>query len=104
MTNISRIDPSTHSIVDEPYTDGRARPISKYEAVFSQLKPGQRLRCPDGTASRLSAQLKKWLASEGHKGAIVRARERCDDGQGGVWWMLPEQKPKTVWQGLRKAA
>lgn len=105
MTMTNRIDPSTLSIVDEPYTDGRARPISKYEAVFSQLKPGQRLRCPDGTASRLSAQLKKWLASEGHKGAIVRARERCDDGQGGVWWMLPEEKPKTVWRDLeRKAA
>ncbi len=104
MTKISRIDPSALSIVDEPYTDGRARPVSKYEAVFSQLKPGQRLRCPDGTASRLSAQLKKWLASNGHKNAMVRARERCDDGQGGVWWIKPEEKPKTVWQGLRKAA
>ena len=104
MTNISRIDPSTLSIVDEPYTDVRARPVSKFEPVFSKLKRGQRLRCPDGTASRISAQLKKWLASKGHKGVIVRAKERCDDGQGGVWWMLPEEKPKTVWQGLRKAA
>ncbi len=104
MTKISRIDPSALSIVDEPYTDGRARPISKYEAIFSELPQNQRLRCPDGTASRLSAQLKKWLAGKGHKGAIVRAKERCDDGQGGVWWMLPEEKPRTVWQELRKAA
>ncbi len=104
MTKPSRIDPSALSIVDEPYTDGRARPVSKYEEIFSRVEQNKRLRCPTGTASRLSGQLKKWLASKGHKDAVVRARERCNDGQGGVWWIKPEEKPKTVWQGLRKAA
>lgn len=104
MTKIFRIDPSALSIVDEPYTDGRSRPVSKYEEIFSQLEQDKRLRCPAGTACKLSGRLKHWLAKQGHKDAVVRARERCDDGQGGVWWIKPDEKPKTVWQGLRKAA
>jgi hypothetical protein len=35
---------------------------------------------------------------------IVRARERCDDGLGGVWWIKEAEKPKTVWRGLEKKA
>lgn len=104
-TPINFLDPSTLRIVDEPYKDGRASPVSKYEAIFSALKPGQRLVCQHGSASRLSAQLRNWLEKKGHKNVIVRARERCDDGLGGVWWIQEDPKPKTVWRGLeRKAA
>lgn len=102
---ISFIDPSTLRIVDEPYKDGRATSVSKYEPIFSALKPNQRMVCPAGSGSRLAAQLKQWLANKGHKSPVVRARERCDDGLGGVWWIQEAKKPKTVWQDLeRKAA
>ena len=101
---INFLDPSTLRIVDEPYKDGRASPVSKYEPIFSALKPGQRLVCPHGSASRLSAQLRNWLEKKGVKEPIVRARERCDDGEGGVWWIQEAAKPKTVWRGLEKKA
>lgn len=101
---IQFIDPSTLRIVDEPYKDGRASPVSKYEPIFSALKPNQRMVCPAGAGSRLAAQLRKWLMNKGHKDPIVRARERCDDGMGGVWWIKEAEKPKTIWRGLEKAA
>ena len=97
---INFLDPSTLRIVDEPYKDGRASPVSKYEAIFSALKPNQRMVCPQGSASRLSAQLRNWLEKKGHKAPIVRARERCDDGLGGVWWIKEAEKPRTVWAGI----
>ena len=99
---INFLDPSTLRIVDEPYKDGRASPVSKYEPIFSKLKPGQRIVCPTGYAARLSAQCRNWLEKKGHKNVVVRARERCDDGLGGVWWIQEEPKPKTVWRGLGK--
>ena len=101
---INFLDPAKLRIVDEPYKDGRATPVSKYETIFSELKPNQRLVCPNGSASRLAAQLRNWLEKKGHKEPIVRARERCDDGQGGVWWIKEAEKPKTVWRGLEKKA
>ena len=64
----------------------------------------QRMVCPNGSASRLSAQLRNWLEKKGHKEPIVRARERCDDGEGGVWWIKEAEKPKSVWRGLEKKA
>ena len=101
---IQYIDPATLRIVDEPYKDGRATPISKYEPIFSSVCPNQRIVCPAGAGSRLAAQFKKWLENKGHKNPIVRARERCDDGMGGVWWIKEAEKPKTVWRGLEKKA
>ena len=101
---IQYLDPSTLRIVDEPYKDGRSIPVSKYETIFSALKPNQRMVCPSGSASRLSAQLRNWLEKKGVKEPIVRARERCDDGQGGVWWIKEAEKPKSVWRGLEKKA
>jgi hypothetical protein len=81
--------------------------LSRYRSTKPsslQLKPNQRMVCPNGSASRLSAQLRNWLEKKGHKEPIVRARERCDDGEGGVWWIKEAEKPKTVWRGLEKKA
>lgn len=103
-TPVQYLDPATLSIVDEPYKDGRASPVSKYEPIFSIAKPNQRIVCPAGAASRLSAQYRNWLERKGHKEPVVRARERCDDGKGGVWWIKEAEKPKTVWQALEKKA
>lgn len=101
---IQYLDPSKLRIVDEPYKDGRASPVSKYEPIFSAVTPGQRICCPAGSASRLAAQFRNWLEKNGRRNPIVRARERCDDGDGGVWWIKAEEKPKSVWRGLEKKA
>ncbi len=92
-----RIDVQQLRIVDEPYRSGRCV-CSKYDEIFSQLQKGQRLVCQAGHAGKLGNSLKKWLAARGQKAPLVRARERCDDGQGGVWWL--EKPPATVWQPL----
>ena len=97
---IQYLDPSKLRVVDEPYKDGRASPVSKYEPVFSVVKPNQRIVCPAGSAARLSAQYRNWLEKKGHKNVVVRARERCNDGEGGVWWIKEAEKPRTVWAGI----
>lgn len=89
------IDPSELSIVDEPYQDGRSLVKSKYDDIFSTLAANQRLVCPAGSASRIAAQLKKWLAVRGEKDPVIRAKERCLDDRGGVWW-IKEVAPVTV--------
>lgn len=98
------INPADLGIDDTPYEPARRGTESKYDATFAALKPGQRLKCPPDTANRLSAQYKKWLISHGNPSAEVRARNRCEDGFGGVWWIKAGEKPRTVWAGLKKAA
>lgn len=99
-TASSVIDPSSLSIVDEPYEDGRSIVKSKYDGVFGSLNPNQRLACPAGTASRIGAQLKKWLSARGEKDPVVRAKERCKDDRGGVWWIkeVPAVTVATAWK------
>lgn len=98
------IDVSKLRIVDEPYKDGRSLPVSKYEAFFATVEAGKRIVCPTGRAGGLGSQLRKWLERQGHKNAVVKTRERCPDGDGGVWWVETKAAPKTVWQPLKKAA
>lgn len=101
-SNPGRIDVTKLTIDDTPYTDGRSTPESKFEPIFSQLPVGKRLQCEPGDASRISAALKKWLERKGRKAPIVRAKERCDDGMGGVWWLghKEQEKPKTKLVGV----
>lgn len=89
------IDPSELSIVNEAYKDGRSQAKSKYDGIFSALAANQRLVCPAGSASRIAAQLKKWLTVRGEKDPVIRAKERCQDDSGGVWW-IKEVAPVTV--------
>ena len=42
---INFLDPAKLRIVDEPYKDGRATPVSKYETIFSALKPNAKVSC-----------------------------------------------------------
>lgn len=101
-SNPGRIDVTKLTIDDTPYTDGRATPESKFEPIFSKLPVGRRLVCQPGDAARISATLKKWLEKKGRKAPIVRARERCEDGMGGVWWLghKDAEKPKTKLVGI----
>ena len=93
------IDPSTLYITDEPFVGRRSVQGSKYDDIFARLPKNQRLVCASGQAARLSQGLRKWLERRGQPGAVVRSKERCDDGKGGVWWLdgATVKRPKTKW-------
>ena len=85
MKQANVIDPQSLSITDEPFPGRQLREGSKYEGIFSAVRQGQRIKCPEGTAPRLAASFKKWLERNGHKNPQVRAVNYCADGFGGVW-------------------
>jgi hypothetical protein len=81
------IDVATLHMTDEPYSDGRDAMRTKYDDFFATVTPNRRIVCPSGKAGGLAASLRKWLTKRGHQGVVVKARERCDDSHGGVWWV-----------------
>ena len=87
----TQIDLSTLYITDEPFSESHPVQGSKYDEIFSKLPKNQRLVCATGQAARISQGLRKWLEKRGHEAAVVRAKERCDDGKGGVWWLDGER-------------
>ena len=89
------IDVRKFFITDEPYEENRRYYNSKYDSIFAKLKHNQRLAVPEGTAARVGQGLRKWLEKMGHHHPIVRSKEVCKDGMGGmggVWW-LEGQRP-----------
>lgn len=90
-TNAAPIDPSSLYITDEPFVESRPVQGSKYDEIFSKLPKNQRLVCATGQAGRVSYALRKWLEKRGHEAAVVRSKDRCDDGKGGVWWLEGER-------------
>ena len=104
-------DVASLSISNDPFIGRQRKEGSKYDAIFSQLKIGQRLVCHSDAAARLASQLKQWLEKHGHKNPVVRAVSHYGDGKGGVWWMEVDAatkgraKPQTTWADVaRKAA
>lgn len=89
------IDPGTLYITDEPFVGGRSVQGSKYDDIFARLPKNQRLVCATGQAARLSQGLRKWLERRGHPNAVVRSKECCDDGKGGVWWLDGERADRS---------
>ena len=80
-------DVASLSISNDPFVGRKRKEGSKYDAIFSQLKIGQRLVCHSDAAARLASQLKQWLVKRGHKNPVVRAVSQYGDGKGGVWWL-----------------
>ena len=105
-------DVASLAISNDPFIGRQRKEGSKYDAIFSQLKIGQRLVCHSDAAARLASQLKQWLVKRGHKNPVVRAVSHYGDGKGGVWWMEVDAatkgraKPQTTWVDVaaRKAA
>ena len=106
-TVYTAIDPNELSISNDVYTGRERSSEGKYAELFSKVKQGQRIVCPEGRAGGIAHAYAKWLKKNiGAKHPIVRTKDRCDDGKGGVWWLgEKEAKPAaTVWVGLKKAA
>jgi hypothetical protein len=84
---LKTINASCLYVVDEPFEEARSAPPSKYEEVFMQMEANKRLVCAPDEAPKLKSALEKWLIRRGEKEPVCRARSRCKDGNGGVWWL-----------------
>lgn len=101
------IDPSELSISNDEYSGRERTHEGKYADIFSRVKQGQRIVCPEGRAGGIAHAYAKWLQHNiGAKKPIIRTKDRCPDGKGGVWWLgEKDAKPATtVWAALKKAA
>lgn len=78
------------SIGSDPLPTCRAKPGGKYSELFLKLQPGQCIKCPTGTASRLGQALRKWIETHkpGHRVSSTEAYPA--DGIGRVWLLAPE--------------
>ena len=91
---INFLDPSTLRIVDEPYKDGRSIPVSKYRTNLFPPSAEPAHGVPERFSQPPICPASQLAGKKGHKEPIVRARERCDDGEGGVWWIRRSGKAK----------
>lgn len=92
----SLIDPASLRIVDEEFLDAPRIAASKYDAIFAKLRPGQRLVCPPGVADRLAQTRRVWLKKRGHRPPLVKNRNLCQDGLGGVWWLGAKEQAQPM--------
>lgn len=100
----TNIDVASLRISDDEYSDGRATQKTKYDEFFASVKPNKRIVCPAGKSGGLASSFRKWLIKRGEKAPIVKSRDKCDDGDGGVWWLKEAVKPATLWQAIEKKA
>lgn len=85
-------------ITDEPYEQPiRAQNESKYHAIFSRLKAGQRIVCATEDVGKLSNALRKWVQlNRDEEAPIIRSIRKCADGKGGVWWLPNTAEPAAA--------
>ena len=68
---------------DCPLHVARVR-ASKYDEIFSKLKPGSALVCEPKEAGRIAQTLRKWLQARNMPYTITQSAH-CPDGRGRVW-------------------
>ena len=90
------IDPSELEICNDPLPATRSAPEGKYTPIFSKLKYGQSLKCPQGAAPKIATALKKWLEVNKKPGTVRSALRYAEDGTGRVWLLEPEKKLKVA--------
>lgn len=84
-------DPATIEICDDPLPGSRASCGNKYEALFSNMKDGQALKCQPIEVNRIANGLRKWIQDKKIKGA-VRSMTDYGDGKGRVWLVAAPAK------------
>ena len=90
------IDPNDLEICNDPLPVARSAPEGKYTAKFSQMKYGQSLKCPPGSAPKIATALKKWMETHKKPGTVRSALRYAEDGTGRVWLLEPEKKLKVA--------
>lgn len=66
-------DVASLSISNDPFVGRKRKEGSKYDAIFSKLKIGQRLVCHSDAAARLASQLKQWLVTVPCNGGLEQS-------------------------------
>lgn len=92
INNTIQLDQIT--VGSDPYLGRQPGAPSKYDALFSALRPGMCLRTPADAAPALSAALAKYLERQGQKDVHVRFVTKypgAKKGQEGRVWLLPKQ-------------
>ncbi|WP_295851951.1 hypothetical protein [uncultured Xylophilus sp.] len=84
--NGPRVDLTQLSIVNEPPPMERCRKGRKYDALFDELQPDRRIKCPPDMTNPVSNALRTWLKDKKIAGRVL-SRKHCPDGFGGVWWV-----------------
>lgn len=79
------INPADLSICNDPLPDVRPSPEGKYNALFTKLKYGQSLKCPQGSSPKIATALKSWLAKHKKPGKVQGQVRYGEDGTDRVW-------------------
>lgn len=89
-TGLKRVNADAISITNDPLPQRRAI-TSKYDDLFSSLKPGQCLRVPSKSVGSVGQGLRKWLGKQGidSTGRIKAAINYENDKGFGRVWLLP---------------
>lgn len=88
---------------DEPFVSNRPLMSSKYDVFFSSIQQNKRIKVSPEQAQPVANALRSWLKRHKRAG-VVRSITKGDDGMGGVWWIVEQKAPKTVWAPLSKKA
>jgi len=68
---------------------------SKYDEMFSEMRPGQCIKTESDNVGKVCAAMKKWLERKGRTDVVVRSVRRMDDGYGRVY-MMPTKPLKMA--------
>jgi len=91
-------------IVDEPYPGRITTQSCAYDALFSELRPGRRIKCHPKHVDKVSSALTKWLRRRLIEGISVRTIRCCTDGYGGVWMVFKDSAAAAEYERRKKAA
>lgn len=88
------------SLCDDALPEGRAKPGSKYDALFSDaVKTGKTIKTPGGAAASVSNLARTWLKRNGHPNKTTRSVGNYGDGLGRVWIINETPAAKTGKKG-----
>jgi hypothetical protein len=76
---------------------------SKYDATFSDMRPGQCIKTELENVQKVAGAMKKWLEKKGRADMVVRLIRKMDDGFGRVY-MMPAKPMKMADLPSRKVA
>lgn len=74
-------------LTDEPYTPRDRTAVSKYAQFFETVQKNKRIKCETKKVGAIAKALETWLNKHVCEDALIRTRQVCPDGMGGIWWL-----------------
>jgi hypothetical protein len=93
------VDIEELTLTDEPFTSNRPSIASKYDDFFSTISPNKRIKVAPQRTQAVAQSLRCWI-KRNKKAGVVKSIAKAGDGMGGVWWIVEQKAPKTVWAPL----